>query len=162
MNTRQYVSLIPRLFVLLLLIGSRCTHPKHTNRQESTKLQQQELLTLQQQEKLLVAELEEYMQPASWGIFKGKIIREMKEHPSAAKHQLKTSEDVYSRLTQAIKEFKSTGNFDAQEKGVAVLMELMRGGFKAETVEQGIEGLEKWIGLLQNLRRQYKLQKIRR
>ena len=147
MNIPKHLSLIIGL-LSLLLINNNCTRAKH--------LKEQKLAKLKQQEEVLVAELEEYVQPPIWNFLKEEVVKEVKEYPPAAKHQFKTSRRMYNDLTQALEESKA-GNLDAQEKVAAGLAELIEEGFKAETVEQGIKGLEKWIALLQNLKQQYEL-----
>ena len=136
------------LFIFILTIVS-CARTKRTK--------QQRLHKLQREEAILVADLEKYVQPPIWSVLKAKVIREVKEYPPAADHQYEVSLKMRDDLVQALKEFKA-GNLDAQERGANVLVKIIEGGFKADTVEQGLEGLEKWIKLLENLQQQHGLQ----
>ncbi|OJW69355.1 MAG: hypothetical protein BGO68_02830 [Candidatus Amoebophilus sp. 36-38] len=154
-NIPQYLQLAIRL-LLVIILSSNCSRTQHANRQHLTK--EQQLIKLRQEEAILIAQLKENVQPSQWQILNRKVIRELREYPPKAAQELEVSIGMRSDLNRSLQQFKA-GDLDAQEKGADVLVQLMRGGFRAETVEQAMDGLEKWIKLLQNFQQQHQLEK---
>jgi hypothetical protein len=116
---------------------------------------------LKEEETNLMRELQHITRPSKWHILKEKSIIEIKDFPPAADQQLYLAKEIQKDLKQAQYDAEA-GNIKLQEKVARLLQRVKEeAGFKAKNAEQATESLAIWIALLENIRRQQKLTKVR-
>ncbi|ACE06719.1 hypothetical protein Aasi_1428 [Candidatus Amoebophilus asiaticus 5a2] len=121
----------------------------------------QQFNKLKEEEKNLMQELQQITRRSKWYILKEKVIPEAKGYPSAANQQLYLAKEILKDLREAQYDAEA-GSIKAQKKIERLLRRVRdEAGFKANNVKQAIESLTIWIKLLENIRRQQKLTKVK-
>jgi hypothetical protein len=135
-------------FLLLMMLVASCNRVERLNK-------------LKQEEENLMQELQHVTIPYKWYSLKEKVITEVKDYPPAANQQLHLAREILKDLSQTQYE-AAIGSAEAQKKTGRLLRRVRdEAGFKANNVEQAAESLTIWIKLLENIRRQQKLTKVK-
>jgi len=121
----------------------------------------QQFNKLKEEEKNLIQELQQNTRQSKWYALKEKVIPEAKAYPPAANQQLYLAKEILKDLREAQYDAEA-GSIKAQKKIERLLRRVRdEAGFKANNVKQAIESLTIWIKLLENIRRQQKLTKVK-
>lgn len=143
----KYLKEIMALLLLVMLIVS-CNRTEQLNK-------------LREEEKNLMQELQQITRPSRWHILKEKVIPEAKDYPPAANQQLYLASEIQKDISQTQYEAEA-GSAEAHRKIDRLLRRVKdEAGFKANNIREATESLTIWIKLLENIRRQQKLTKVK-